>query len=264
MQIRRLGWAGIELEHEGSRVVIDLFEDNSPLEAFTGPVHTDLPAPAPGVDAALVTHLHTDHADPGAIERALRAGGPVLRPHPATGDGLETIALLGAETALAERELELVPLREWESNRLGPFTITAVPAVDGFGDPQISWVVEAGGKRVFHGGDTIFHGYWWLIAMRCGPIDVALLPINGARCDFPHRQPPSPLAAVLEPEQAAAAAQVLGAGLAVPIHYDAIDGPPAYAPVERPTERFSEAAERLGVAHEIVDVGEEISERSLV
>ena len=54
----------------------------------------------------------------------------------------------------------------WETEEIGPFTITAVPAVDGFGDPQVSWVIAAAGRRILHAGDTLFHGSWWLIAGR--------------------------------------------------------------------------------------------------
>jgi L-ascorbate metabolism protein UlaG (beta-lactamase superfamily) len=50
-----------------------------------------------------------------------------------------------------------------------------------------------------------------------GPFDAAFLPINGAR--FGWRKPVSDVHAVLTPEQAVAAAVVLGARLLVPIHH---------------------------------------------
>jgi L-ascorbate metabolism protein UlaG (beta-lactamase superfamily) len=34
-------------------------------------------------------------------------------------------------------------------------TVTAVPAVDGFGDPQVSWVIDGGGRKIIHRGDTL-------------------------------------------------------------------------------------------------------------
>src|SRR5256885_673325 len=81
----------------------------------------------------------------------------------------------------------------------GPFTVTAVPAVDGSGDPQVSWLIEVDGKRVLHLGDTMWHGWWWRISERYGPPDILLAPINGARLNLPHRQPASPLGAALDP-----------------------------------------------------------------
>ena len=152
----------------------------------------------------------------------------MLRPAPATGEGLETIGCAEAEAELAGLEQQVVA--PWETVTDGPFTITAVPASDGFGDPQVSWVVEADGTRILHAGDTLFHGWWWLIGMRCGPIDVAFLPVNGAVADLPHRQPPSPLPACMDPQQAAVAASLLRARLAVPIHYGAIHSPAGATP----------------------------------
>ena len=127
---------------------------------------------------------------------------------------------------------------------MGPFAITALPAVDGLGDPQVSWLVEADGQRVLHLGDTIFHGYWWRMARRHGPFDVVLAPINGARVNFPHLQPPSPLTAAMEPEQAAIAGELLGARTVIPIHYGGFAIDPWYRPVDDAAERFATAASR--------------------
>ena len=71
-------------------------------------------------------------------------------------------------------------LDPWQTVTVGPFTVTALPAADGTGDPQVSWAVEAGGRRIVHGGDTMFHGWWWRAAQAAGPFDAAFLPINGA------------------------------------------------------------------------------------
>jgi L-ascorbate metabolism protein UlaG (beta-lactamase superfamily) len=144
------------------------------------------------------------------------------------GEPLETGGVMAAELELKEAAVDQVLMDEWESVEVGPFVATAVPAVDGFGDPQISWVIEADGKRIIHAGDTLFHGSWWLIQMRFGPFDAAFLPVNGAITSFPHRQPASGLEASLSPEQAVAAARILGAKRLVPIHYDGIDEPPVY------------------------------------
>ena len=86
-----------------------------------------------------------------------------------------------------------------------------MPAVDGSGDPQVSWLIEADGKRALHLGDTIWHGWWWRIRERYGPPDVLLAPLNGPQLNVPHRQRASVLAAATDPEQAALAAQLLQA-----------------------------------------------------
>ena len=109
----------------------------------------------------------------------------------------------------------------------GELNVTAVPAVDGLGEEQVSWVVEADSTRIFHGGDTMWHGHWWKIARRLGPVDLAFLPINGALVQFPGLDP-SGIAASLTPQQAAAAANFLGAAVTCPIHYNLFNNPPVY------------------------------------
>jgi L-ascorbate metabolism protein UlaG (beta-lactamase superfamily) len=258
MDIRRLGWAGLELTSQDTTIAIDLFEEMGPMTQFVGEARTPLPPPSRALDAALVTHLHGDHADPPALARALKPGAPILRPLPSTATGLEVAGTYASETGIAELGLVTDPVDVWDSRTIGPFTITAVPAVDGFGDPQVSWVVEADGRRILQAGDTLFHGSWWTIPMRVGPIDVAFLPINGAVCDFPHKQPPSPLAAVMGPREAAAAARILQAGLVVPIHYDAIHGPPVYAQIDDPSAQFVVEARALGLEVALVAPGEPV------
>ncbi|MGH3562188.1 MAG: MBL fold metallo-hydrolase, partial [Mycobacterium sp.] len=195
MKFRRLGWAGIEVSAQGSSLVVDYVRDFGylhavlPEDAFAQPLH-------PGqASAALVTHLHADHTNVAAIQSAVGAKGLVLRPKPFVGSAEETVGTAGREADLAASTLDVRIVSDWERTELTPFTITAVPAVDGLGDPQVNWVIEADGQRIFHGGDTMFHGYWWLIARRAGPIDVAVLPINGARVSFPQIQPASRLPA---------------------------------------------------------------------
>ncbi|MFE0025297.1 MBL fold metallo-hydrolase [Amycolatopsis sp. NPDC059021] len=79
MGVRRLGWAGLELEAGGKRLVIDYVRDLSPL--FTGGKPGEgLTTPSGTVTAALVTHLHRDHTDAAALADVLTPEAPVLRP----------------------------------------------------------------------------------------------------------------------------------------------------------------------------------------
>ncbi len=258
MRVRRLGWAGIEVEAEGQTVVVDLFEEVGLLSRFVGDARGPLLAPdaAGSVAAALVTHLHTDHTDAPAIARALANDGIVLRPRPAEGEGLETIGTAMAEAALAESGVEARVVEPWETVVAGPFELTAVPSADGFGDPQVGWVVAAGGRRIVHYGDTVFHGWWWLAKMRRGPFDAAFLPVNGAIVSLPHRQPASPLPAAMDPAQAAAAAAILEAREAVAIHYDTLHQAPTYVQVDEPAAGFEDAGAELGVRTRVVEPGE--------
>jgi L-ascorbate metabolism protein UlaG (beta-lactamase superfamily) len=244
MQVRRLGWAGVELEYDGATLVIDPLGDPAATFAAFGATADgiELPEVVPphgGAMAGFVSHLHRDHTDARALVAALAPGAAVH--HPASTE-TENLALAQAEHELQEAALAREPVATWDSVTVSPFTCTALPAVDGLGDPQVSWAVEAGGMRVLHLGDTVFHGAWWQMARRAGPFDVVLPPINGAVVDFPHQQPPSPLPAAMDPEQAALAGELLGASVVVPIHYDGYDFEPHYRPVADARERFERAA----------------------
>ncbi|GAB3458395.1 MBL fold metallo-hydrolase [Streptomonospora sediminis] len=248
MRVRRLGWAGLEIEAGTRRLVIDYVQDLSPLFAGWKPGR-GLAAPSGTAGAALLTHLHRDHTDAAALAGALAPGAPVLRPAPGHGDDTDNVTTLPAERELALHGLAAEAVDAWSTRETGPFRVTAVPAVDGLGDPQLNWVVEAEGQRVFHGGDTMFHGYWWRIARRFSPFDAVFLPANGAVVDAPHLQPPSPLPAAMDPNQAAAAAEILGARYAVPMHYEAEvpDKIAGYVEVADPEDAFR--AHARGRAH---------------
>ncbi len=244
MQVRWLGWAGLECEQDGATLVVDPLGDPAATFAAFGAAAADveLPAtvaPAPGAVAGMVSHLHRDHTDAAAISATLATGAALHHPE-AWGDPNPAIAQ--AEHELGAAGLPRCPVAIWESVEVGPFTCTALPAVDGLGDPQVSWLIEAGDTRLLHLGDTLFHGGWWQIARRCGPLDVVLAPINGVVVDFPHQQPASPLPATMLPQQASLAGELLGAKTVIPMHYGGFAFAPHYIPIEAPREQFEAAA----------------------
>ncbi|MCU7370599.1 MBL fold metallo-hydrolase [Paucibacter sp. O1-1] len=239
LRIQRLAWAGIRLQLPQASLFID------PLvsPAVWGAALKDALIPvsdAIGDSQVLITHTHADHFDARAVAEALGRGGALI--HPAGTNPLPVPPGVRARPA---------PL--WEPQLLGDFTATAVPASDGFGDPQVSWVVSAGGRRIFHGGDTLWHGHWWRIGRQLGPFDAAFLPINGAR--FGWRQPVSGQPGVLTPEQAVAAATVLGARRLIPIHYG-VSGMVEYVEIEDPLARLRAAAREKPVAIQALTPGE--------
>lgn len=250
MRIRWLGWAGVEIEEQGERVVVDPLAEPAAVFSWVGEQEPALPlpdvvAPRGGAVAGLVTHLHRDHADADALAAALSADAPLYEPLGYGGGGTEQLATLQADRELGAAGLDRRPVAPWTTVTAGPFTLTALPAVDGTGDPQVSWLIEAGGARVLHLGDTMFHGWWWRFAERFGSPDVVLAPINGASLSFPHRRPASPLPAVMDPEQAALAAELLGADRLVPIHYGGYAVPSVYEPVAHALPRLKAASGRV-------------------
>jgi L-ascorbate metabolism protein UlaG (beta-lactamase superfamily) len=248
MIVRRLTWAGLELQTPDVTAVVDLLGGRPELSQWAGDPAEELLAPAapPGtVAAAAVTHLHSDHFDVEALQRALAPDSPVLCP-------TATVAQVD-EAGLNARGVEL-----WETVTVGSLQFTAVPAVDGFGSVQVSWVVADEQTRLIHCGDTLWHGYWWEIAERCGPFDVAFLPINAAVADFDYLQPPTGLPAVLTPEQAAAAAQVLDAREVAPIHYGTFHMPPTYIAYPNAEAALVSACLRRAVSTRLLQPGETV------
>ena len=258
MRMRRLGWAGVELECDGETLVIDYVQDIAPMAPLLRGAGEPFPAASRpgGAAAALLTHLHADHADPDALAVALRAGAPVLRPAAATGDEDDVELTSIAEAKFTRHRLATDIVGVWEERSVGPFRIVSAPAVDGFGDPQHSWIVECGGRRIIHAGDTMFHGSWWRIAHRSGPFDTAFFPINAPVCEWPHLQPPSPVEATMTPEDAAVAAHIIGAKSVVPIHYGSLNKMPMYVETPRPAERLIDRSKAFGIRASVREPGE--------
>jgi L-ascorbate metabolism protein UlaG (beta-lactamase superfamily) len=259
MRLRRLGWAGIELEAGGESLVVDHVLDVGILGHFLSDEPDALVTPEPArASGALVTHLHLDHADAAAADAALAPGAPVLTPTPhRQPSALDEAGTGEAQRALAALPRPLVECQPGDTHTVGPFTITAATASDGFGAPQVSWVVEADGRRVLHGGDTLWHGGWWEIALAHGPIDVACLPGNGAEVSYPQWQPPALVPAVMRPTETVEAALALSAGTLVPIHYSAtFDHPDFYRPVPDAAEQIRAHAAARGVPVAWLEPGE--------
>jgi len=240
---RRLSWAGVRLDVQGKSLVIDAIESVGSFRAPMGePREALCKIGLPGeIDYALITHLHPDHFDPAALKLGLRPNGRLIC-HPSVA------------AAASKSGLQVQTTEEWVPTNLGPFTVTAVPAVDGFGAHQVSWVVTVGEHKAIHCGDTLFHGYWWDFARRIGPLDLAFLPINGVVVDYFYET--SGLPAALTGEQAAVAARLMKARLVVPIHYREFHNPPTYTSDLNAEAALITAAQREGVAARIARSGE--------
>ncbi len=267
MRMRRLGWAGIELEAIGEHVVVDHMLDPGILSAFFGEERDELLAPAPGgTRAALVTHLHRDHADVAAIERALPSSGTVLRPpRPRAPSALDEAATGEAEAALSQSRLDVRSCSAGDQVELGPFSATAIFASDGLGSPQVSWLIEADGTTVLHCGDTMWHGAWWDVVLAHGPIDIACLPANGVEVSYPGWEPAASVPAVMTPDQAIEAARALQARTLIPIHYNrTFEHPDYYRPVHDARETLDTLAAQRGVTVGFPDLGEWVDVRPAV
>jgi L-ascorbate metabolism protein UlaG (beta-lactamase superfamily) len=246
MEIKRLNWAGILMESDSSVIMIDPI-CNVDKALFGEPKETFLPLSNDrAINAVLLTHLHSDHFDSESILKEFGADIPLFVPAAVVPQVKEKG--FGHVTGMAPGE----------TAEIGPFKIWAAEAVDGLGDPQVSWIVKDKKHTIFHGGDTLWHGYWWAIAKHYGPFDAVFLSINEAVVQNDGMMP-SCLPITMSPEQAAAAAEILTARLLVPIHYHAFMNPPRYVEGARLLERLGKEAQVRGQRVQVAGHGEKIS-----
>lgn len=177
------------------------------------------PADVSAADAVLISHAHPDHLDPVTLA-VLDADTPVFSPEGAPRRRLQRLGL---------REVRAV--REWETVSLGAARIHAVPSI------HTRWclgfVVELSGLRVYFAGDSGPATPFAEIGRRCGPLDVALLPVGGSTLA------PGPLQRHLTPELAARAAADLSPRVVIPMHWGHVACVPAMLDYFRGTaERF--------------------------
>ncbi len=204
LTLQRLSWAGVKLTVDTATVFIDAV----PPDPDSGKPGPELAA-GPGRNFALVTHHHTDHCDPKALAPVLGELGYIVC-YQETARYLDT------------RVTKLQPVGLYEpvflSRAGGEFVAFAVPAEDGLGSPQVSWVIDVAGRRMIHCGDTRWHGHLWDISRAYGPFDVALLPINGFR-QKQGRYVDEGVPLSMTATEAVAAAHILKARTVIPIHY---------------------------------------------
>jgi N-acyl-phosphatidylethanolamine-hydrolysing phospholipase D len=130
----------------------------------------------PPIDAIALSHNHYDHLDAGTVRRL--AG---LHPD------AEWLVPLGlARFVRARGAARVAELDWWDARDAGPLTLTCAPAqhfssrhhADRDRTLWCSWVIRAGGRAVYFGGDSGLHPAFGAIGARLGPFDAALLPIG--------------------------------------------------------------------------------------
>jgi L-ascorbate metabolism protein UlaG (beta-lactamase superfamily) len=148
-------------------------------------------------DVLLITHEHPDHCSPEAITRVRKSTATTLVPESCSlnfrGDARRVREgdVLHGELAIKGLNIDVVPA----------YNISKPNHPRGMG---VGYVVEIGGKRVYHSGDTDL-----IREMEEIKADIALLPIAGYGMDE---------------ESAAEAVAVINPEITIPMHYGSLPG----------------------------------------
>lgn len=252
-----LGQSGFLLQWQDRHLLFDPYLSDSLTKKYaaTDKPHVRMTEPvvAPGsltfIDVVTSSHNHTDHLDAETLVPLLKAN-PKLDVVIPEANREFVVNRLGVVAELP------IGLDAGKQATIKGFNIHGVPAAHETveKDPEgrckfMGFVAEFGGWTVYHSGDTIrFPGM--AETLRPWSIDVALLPINGAR-------PERGVAGNLDGREAAELAADIGARCVIPCHYDMFEFNTA-----NPTE-FILHARRVGAPARVLLAGERWSSREL-
>lgn len=200
LSVTRIGHACQLIEVGGTRVLTDPWFTQTATYYHGEPVASSV-AGLGRIDAVVVSHEHYDHCD---LDALVAAGFDL--DVPLIGPG--TVATIARGKGFrAVRTIEA-----WQATTVGDLTVTAAPGQHGV--HEVTFLIEAGGRTVFFGGDSLRVPELDTIPDRYGHVDLAILPTNGL-CIRPLNMEQ----VVMDANEAAGLAAVLKPTLAVPHHY---------------------------------------------
>jgi L-ascorbate metabolism protein UlaG (beta-lactamase superfamily) len=192
MKLRFLGQSGFQIQHGEHEVVIDPFVSQNPAS----PVEASELSPS----HILLTHAHGDHYG-DTPDIAKRTGATVVgaveiaqyvSQHGMEGHGMN----IGGSFQFPFGRVQFTPA--WHSSSFPDGTYGGMPT---------GIVLEMGGKRIYHAGDTALFSDMRLIGRK--GLDLAMVPIG----DF----------FTMGPDDALEAVKLLAPKAVIPIHYNTFD-----------------------------------------
>ncbi|HET6712561.1 MAG TPA: MBL fold metallo-hydrolase [Actinomycetota bacterium] len=217
------GQAGFAVAAGGRMTLIDPFLSPHAARRYDPSMP---PSSASGVDLVLCTHEHLDHLDP--------AGAPAIAAASPGAVFVVPTPIVDQVTEVGIAPDRVLGVQPGERHEVAGFTVDAVPACHGvtmddaygFGEELsggairfLGYVIDAGGVRIYHAGDTI-HFEGMEASVRALEPDVALLPVNGRHAQREARG----IVGNLNEREAAWLAAEVGAETLIPMHHDMFDG----------------------------------------
>ncbi len=211
-----------EIASDEGRLLIDPFLSGNTLSP------TD-PSSFDALDAIILTHGHGDHI--GDTELVAKKSGALV------------VTNFEISNYLAARGLTTHPLHIGGGRQFPFGHVKLTIAHHGSSGPEGEYlgapagvVITAGGKRIYHAGDTGLFLDMKLIGEMYGPLDVALLPIGD---NF-----------TMGIDDAVKASEFLAPRLAVPMHYN------TFPPIVADPNEFIIKIEAVGIRGKVFAYGE--------
>src|SRR5918994_2180355 len=175
-----VGHSTFLIQTAGINVLIDpVYADRASPLSFAGPRRARLPGvrfdDLPPTSLVLLSHNHYDHCDLGTLRRLEQRFHPMAVTPPGNGRLLRAAGF----SKIEERDW-------WQTSRTAPVRVTVTPAQHFsartlFDRNRALWggfLIETGGRRVYHTGDSGYGPHFRVISARLGPINLALIPIG--------------------------------------------------------------------------------------
>lgn len=245
----RLGHSSHLLKLQGRYWLIDpVFGERVSPFSFMGPKRFHAPPLAlqqlPPIEGLVLSHDHYDHLDVPTIEYLAQRVRRYFVP-------------LGVKARLVDMGVPAERVEEfdwWQSGDLDGVHITATPSQHFSGRTLndrnttlwASWVIEAGGQRIFYSGDSGYFGGFRQIGERFGGFDLALME-NGAYDSYW----PS---VHMTPEQTVQAFQDVRGQVMYAVHNSTFDL--AFHTWHDPLDRLADLSEAKGLALATPVIGE--------
>jgi L-ascorbate metabolism protein UlaG (beta-lactamase superfamily) len=236
VRITWIGHASFFLQFAGHSVIVDpnWAKWHGPVKRSRQP-GLDLHG-LPEVDLVLVTHAHFDHLHKPSL-KILQAREGIVVPM----GSRSLVKRLGFPATHEmcvwdELKFDLLEIIHTPSHHWGARFIHDTHRDFG------GYIVRAGGKSVFHCGDSAYFPGFGEIGRKYD-IDIALMPIGAY-------DTPSGRDVHMNPEEAVRAFADLGAKVLIPMHYGTF--PLGNEPHDEPVERLLVEADRLGISEQIL------------
>jgi L-ascorbate metabolism protein UlaG (beta-lactamase superfamily) len=247
--IVRLGHSSHLLKLGGKFWLIDpVFGERASPFSFAGPKRFHAPPLAlqqlPPIEGVILSHDHYDHLDVPTIQHLAQRAQRYFVP-------------LGVKARLVEMGVPAERVQEfdwWQGASHAGVQITATPAQHFSGRTLAdrnttlwaSWVIEAGGQRIFYSGDTGYFGGFRQIGERFGGFDIALMENGAYDAYWP--------AVHMTPEESVKAFKDLRAQVLFSVHNSTFDL--AFHTWQDPLNRLADLAAAQGLALATPEIGE--------